>query len=71
MLDTLRAAGAVVEGEMFYPPMTVREVARLCFPGFRPVQKGDLQVRNAARRLADMGLIERVPGLLLAVPHAE
>lgn len=71
VLDTLREAAVEIEGEIFYPPMTVREVARLCFPGFRPVQNGDLQVRNAARKLEGMGLIERAPGLLLAVHRAE
>lgn len=41
-------------------PGTIREAARKCFPGVRPVEKADSQVRNAFRRLKRMALLTKV-----------
>ena len=38
---------------------TIRDVARKCFPGVRPVEKADSQVRNNVRRLVRDGLVQR------------
>lgn len=38
---------------------TIRDVSRKCFPGVRPVEKADSQVRNNVRRLVRDGLVRR------------
>lgn len=41
-------------------PMTIRQLARRCFPGVRPVAKADSQVRNSLRRLVRERLVRKV-----------
>jgi hypothetical protein len=41
-------------------PLTIRQMARLCFPGVRPITKADSQTRNSLRRPLRDGLVKRV-----------
>lgn len=40
--------------------LTIRELARACFPGVRPVEKADSQVRNALRKPRKLKLVRKV-----------
>ncbi len=41
-------------------PLTIRELARKCFPGVRPREKADSQVRNHLRVLVPRGEARKV-----------
>jgi predicted transcriptional regulator len=41
-------------------PVKLREIARACFPGVRPVEKADSQVRNQLRTLRRDQLVKKI-----------
>lgn len=41
-------------------PLTIRELTRRCFPGVRPVEKGDSQVRNSLRKPVRDAIVRKV-----------
>jgi orotidine-5'-phosphate decarboxylase len=41
-------------------PQKIRQLTRQVFPGVRPVEKGDSQVRNTLRALVCRGLVQKV-----------
>jgi hypothetical protein len=42
---------------------SIRQLARACFPGVRPITKADSRVRNALRRPRATGVVKQVgPG---------
>jgi len=55
---------------------TLRDISRACFPGVRPVEKADSQVRNNLRRIRDTlggkALVKRVKrGVFVATDLAK
>lgn len=43
-----------------FAELTIRELARKCFPGVRPVEKADSWVRNALRKLVAIRAAKKV-----------
>lgn len=51
--------------------LTIRELARKCFPGVRPASKADSQVRNSLRKPTRLRMIKKAgEGAYKAEPRA-